>query len=745
MKNIPGILTGASLAAGVAALGVASFYANTLSVPKQSVVLLLTAIAAALAGMGQAVAPLRRPPGAMIFMWVTAGYFLVRALCSPIRDLAHEDMVLIATAALAFFVFARTPGGGKWLLSGIVLATLVQVVAAMMQRSGAYPAHPTGRLSGLFGHYNYFADFVGAGLLAAITAAIWMRRNALARGGLIVLAAGCLPVLYWSQSRGTAVALVVAGMALLALSYFVLPAVAVGRRKYYLLAISSMLVGGVLAGGYGVVHIFNQKAEGADGLGVLFASTLRIYFVPMAVEQFQDAPLFGTGSRTFSYLCFQHWNPNIAADRPNPEFVHNEHVQVLAEYGLAGYLLVVSFVGYAVWAGVAKLRRLALDGEASRDKIAIPMAGVCILVFSCMHAVVDFTMHLTPNLLLAVAGAAMVHGSATGGRELQTSSRETMMASRLLLLPLLPVIVFAGSFSLAELRAGMALASAGITREVGTWYPPADRVEACIVAYERAVSASPTFRRYERLAMCYQASAAVTDDHAKVAGLLKQAEYGYSRSFERNPLNPVAGLSLANVLADQGKWAESDDVFRNTMPMAVVREPWLHGLSNWSGMHAKWALAEWKAGRPDAAEEHFAKSRELAEACREIYRAHRDVTWLTNYTRDSIYYARFLTSQRRFKEAGRIYQSLYGQAKKDLTEPKTKLTQNYAAFLFARASHVWRNDRDTELAAKLLLESEKQYHRYRNMVSGKVDAEWEIGYRQLQLTMRFFRQTGLLK
>ena len=107
-------------------------------------------------------------------------------------------------------------------------------------------------------------------------------------------------------------ALGVSGVVFLVLSYMALPGLPEALRRRYRLVLLLAFCAGVAGGGVLLYQVFSQKAEGATGGDILFASTLRLYFVPMAVEQFQDAPIFGTGSRTFSYLCFQYWNPNGA-------------------------------------------------------------------------------------------------------------------------------------------------------------------------------------------------------------------------------------------------------------------------------------------------------------------------------------------------------------------------------------------------------------------------------------------------
>jgi len=644
----------ASLVCAVAAFLVAAVYANTLFVPKQALVLVLMAAATGFAYLGRVVDGDDTGRTPIVLFLLVMAYFLLRSLLSPIRDLANEDMVLISIAAMSFFVFAGLPGGSKWLLWSIVLVTAVQVGVATMQKFGIVPSHSTGRVCGLFGHYNYFANLAGVGLLASLVLMVWSRCHLAFKvllGGLVCV---CLLTIFWSQSRGTVTALAISGMVLWALSYWAVPELAASRRNYYRIALILAAVIGVMAGGYAVVQLFNARGEGASGMDVFFASTLRIYFVPMGIEQFQDAPLFGTGSRTFSFLCFQYWNPNIAADRPNPEFIHNEHVQMLAEYGMMGYLFTVGFLTYSIIRGVMLVRHHVQNADGPRERLYLPMLGVCILVFCTVHAVVDFTLHLAPNLILAVSGAVFIHGNAVRSLRKTTGRVPSAIITALIAIIVIPLTLNAFAFGSQELRAGKSLKGVGISRETGTWLPSHEEAEAMIPALTNAVEASPTFRRLNRLGVCYRIAASQEKDVAHVMDKLKMAELNFQRSVESNPLNPVAELNLAITLGDLSKWDEADVVFQRVMPIARVREPWLFGQLSWANMYSSRALADWKEGRLDESEKHFLHAIELAEMSEEVYKAHRDPRWLADYTKINIFYARLLTAEKKFAEADKI-------------------------------------------------------------------------------------------
>jgi len=104
---------------------------------------------------------------------------------------------------------------------------------------------------------------------------------------------------------------------------------------------SRFRLGTLIASGLGVVMfivaavwVFQSRAIKAEGVEVVFDSDVRLGYWSMAVEQFVEHPIFGAGSRSYSYECFRYWSPNLDTGEANPEFAHNEYLQLLADYGI---------------------------------------------------------------------------------------------------------------------------------------------------------------------------------------------------------------------------------------------------------------------------------------------------------------------------------------------------------------------------------------------------------------------------
>ena len=135
---------------GSAAFAIAPVYANGLMVSEQSLVLVVLAIAVVAGVVAASIE--RGGVNSLPLLWflLVVNYFFVRAMSSPVRDLANEDMVLISVAALTFFIFGGLRGGGRWLLAVLIGLAAVHVGVAWMQKFSLLPAHHTGRVMGLF-------------------------------------------------------------------------------------------------------------------------------------------------------------------------------------------------------------------------------------------------------------------------------------------------------------------------------------------------------------------------------------------------------------------------------------------------------------------------------------------------------------------------------------------------------------------------------------------------------------------
>jgi hypothetical protein len=96
----------------------------------------------------------------------------------------------------------------------------------------------------------------------------------------------------------------------------------------------------------------------------------------------------------------------------SPEFVHNDYLNTLADYGVAGTVLVAAAC-ILLLGGVArtwKFVRIAPDDFARKksNKFAFLLGGSLGVLAMLLHSAVDFPMHIPANALLAITLMALL-------------------------------------------------------------------------------------------------------------------------------------------------------------------------------------------------------------------------------------------------------------------------------------------------------------------------------------------------
>ncbi len=64
-------------------------------------------------------------------------------------------------------------------------------------------------------------------------------------------------------------------------------------------------------------------------------------------DQWIDHPLIGQGSRMYDIYSVQHWPGSMNWVHGDPEFAHNDYLQMLGEYGAIGFALLLFFIARA--------------------------------------------------------------------------------------------------------------------------------------------------------------------------------------------------------------------------------------------------------------------------------------------------------------------------------------------------------------------------------------------------------------
>ena len=500
------------------------------------------------------------------------GYVVVRALTSPVPYAARADLYLVLTAATVYALVAsplNTPGKRLTLIGALLLFAFVQVVVSATQviRGGSLslliPALETleqGRVAGR-GPGFYVSPSHLAGMLEVVGAlglsvACWSRRSATLRVCAGYLCAACYIGIAFSGSRGGYVA---ASISILVFATFSLLLLAVaGRRKLFILGGSGLLVALVLgAGMWMLLHEINFAGK-LHRIGI-DAGRLDLWHA--AIEQWKLQPWTGTGSGTYLFYGREFRVPTMQND---PVDVHNDYLHLLAEYGIAGAVAFLFFVGAHLrraWLAFAALglRRAAIGAPASSDRLALNIGAVAALAASAVHSIVDYNMHVPANALLIACVFGII--AAPGLANDQT---------------------IPSTFSSVRLRFGVAIPAAvlliGCARVLpGEYF--ADRARTALwdedpeAAAEFALKALDYERQnpniYFYLGRALRASAAEIAEPEEQVLLYETAIRAQAKAQSLSPLDAAYPLEQAQLYDKLGRFEEAERMFA----LAKARDP----------------------------------------------------------------------------------------------------------------------------------------------------------------------------
>jgi len=700
-------------------------------------------------------------------------YFITRAYFSPVADLGMEDLMLILPAGLLYFIAGyrvRGKSGAKlrqglaWVVILLLLCHLTSSVYQLQGEEGFSLARyftstvrsSEGSVTGMYGYYGSFANFAVIAGMLCLSLGVWGRMKISLRACLFLLGLVALGLAVWSQSRSAALSLVVAlavfGV-LLAVSLSAQREKVKHRGRVLLLVLG---VAGLALSVAGGMWVFGERSGSASGADVVFASAARTLYWSMATEQWVDYPLVGAGSRSFSYESFRYWSPNMPSSASNPEFVHNEYLQLLADYGLVGLLLILGLLGFHLYLGGKQLRELSdkvgEDGWArGSNAMALTIAGMCGIVAMSVHITLDFRTHLLGNLLLLVCCAAWVlpvaksgswevKGQKVGGSE----GRKVIFVLLPPLLSFLLIILGFGAVCLGsyQLWGGMPLLENKIAKEDGGWDATKVDRHRWILTLEESVKRAPSYERWLRLGSLYRLEAHSKSGDNK-AELIEKAKNAYLASIERNEFNPIPRINLAAINAARDEFVQADKWYASASEMAKAREKWFKMHLNWGALHQRWALNLWKDGQLDLAADHLKSSMDLYEISQQNWGgAIYDQDWASGSIHSGLYYGRLLDTQQKFEESDKVFENLRKRRGWHWMMKATQGESILAQHLNDKGMYVWSKRKPEEAYQLMLLAKHAQLiQKSRN--GNFLSEEAQTQLRKIQEVIDFLEKTGI--
>lgn len=376
--------------------------------------------------------------------WISAGvffiYILLRAIFSQVDYLARPDLFMGLAALIVYVMTARyfvVPKYRWAVVISLMVVALVNVFWGLLQyvRGGdvaffdfLQPADYGWRASGLFICPNHLAGFLEFIAIMSWSMVFWSRRQLWLKivGGYTGAAA--IAALVLTGSRGGYMSLFI-GLCIFA----TLSLIALYRASHEKFNVA--LCGTILFGALSLVVIIGfvsrDVALRLRTVDIDGSTHTRVHLWQAAWQQFEAAPIVGKGAGTYLYYGRQFRNPEVQGD---PGHVHNDYLEMLAEYGALGGLLFAVVLGVHVWFGGRNLFWFVQDrGSRLRrmqsDALALNLGGLSVLAAIATHSLIDFNMHIPANALVAafILGMMANPGVPVPSRELEVPKAMRLM------------------------------------------------------------------------------------------------------------------------------------------------------------------------------------------------------------------------------------------------------------------------------------------------------------------------------
>ena len=352
-------------------------------------------------------------PGQLCLIGVAAffGYVIVRALFSPVPYLARTDLYSILAGLIVYLFVALVLVDAKpriaILCFLLVLGTVHAFVGAIQFRDGNnFMLVPFlqrfdygRRASGFYICPNHLAGLLEVIGIFGLSLTCWSRCPTWMK----LLIAYCVAICYaGSILTGSRGGYLSAGASLLVFATLSLAVLRkAGAGLFWKLGGIGMLAA-IFAAAAIVFFVSKSDVISSRAHNVMDDKDVRFDFWQAAVSQWKLAPMFGTGSGTYLFYGRQFRTDRMQLD---PIYVHNDYLQLLAEYGIIGAAGFLLFLGAHLSHGLQEFRRLgpkrvAISARLLSNNLALTIGAIASVAAYVVHSVVDFNLHIPANVLL---------------------------------------------------------------------------------------------------------------------------------------------------------------------------------------------------------------------------------------------------------------------------------------------------------------------------------------------------------
>ncbi len=355
-------------------------------------------------------------------------YAVGRYWYADVEYVARQELIRVGICYLVFAMVTTSLSGQrpvKVLVYAMIFLATLEAAYGIYQWSAkpgtvlGFPQHAQygARGSGTLFNPNHLAGLVGLALPMALAVAMfskephWMRI-------LVAYAAGVMALgIFATLSRG---GIVGAAVALVVLGGITVWAI---RKRWVVVAGLLLLV---------LVGVFAVKMP--DSLRQRFseltpyvgkdAKETREMIWDAAVGVWKQDPWFGAGPDHFDVRFREHRNLWL---QTRPRRAHNDYLQLLADWGVAGAIGVVLFVGALAWGLWRTWPHLVRDGTTlnpspNSSRLAFVVGAGCGLAAVAAQSVVEFGFFIPAYSLGTAVALAIVAGSFRYSRSTEGAS-----------------------------------------------------------------------------------------------------------------------------------------------------------------------------------------------------------------------------------------------------------------------------------------------------------------------------------
>lgn len=336
-------------------------------------------------------------------------YIAARAFVSPVDYLARPDLFLVLACFVTYIVVACYLCDSEQRLTVFIalafLAIAHSAIGAVQFKNGeGFMPLPwirridtSGRASGFYISPNHLAGVLEAVGLMLISLVCWGRSKGWRKPCLAYAAAMCFLGIAITGSRGGYISTFF-GLCLFSLISLRLCGRLKCERLFLLTAVG---LGGAVVFGGGLFLIKHSRLVSNRVSMIYEPENMRRLLWAAALRQFAIQPVVGTGAGTYLYYGREFRSPKVQND---PIHVHNDYLELLAEYGVVGVVIFGGFFFVHARAGLRRIdsltRRMVAKNRVTSHNLALNVGAVSAVGAYLTHSVVDFNLHIPGNAVM---------------------------------------------------------------------------------------------------------------------------------------------------------------------------------------------------------------------------------------------------------------------------------------------------------------------------------------------------------